>query len=852
MRPLKLSLKGFTAFRDEQSVDFSQLDIFAIAGPTGAGKSSILDAMTYALYGKVERVSNECSQLISQGLPGMAVKFEFSCGNEQYRVARRTTRKSPTDVVLERSVDGEWAPEAGKVREVGQRIERIIGLDYDGFTRAVLLPQGKFDQFLAGDAGTRRKILTDLLGLQIFERMAAHARRQAVASDVEIKTTRNFLETEFKLVSPEAVYAARAERAAASKREKQFDAVLKKVRDIDSLWKGARKRAEELEACGEEAVEYARTAAAAGKELRRLSKQAVDARDAVVARQKELRAVAALAQRAQEAYAAGIAKLGSPKDLSNVRAKAEQLQIVHQELVKLRSSLADLESAPPKQQALAKRAAELAAEALKAEAGAKTAVARARAEVEEVQHDERVATIAQNVRIGDPCPICGLKITRLPKAAPGASKLKAAAVKLASAEAALEAGRQLAAVLKLKAVEAERDVQTADAAVERTQKEMAERQKRLRELERSLNLLLGPKLPPHPIAALDERIAKVEQLEADADAAVEHKRERESALSDAGHLSERITTAIAAEASRIPIVAATGLLKRAQKLMESTVLPAVDLRMDAAKSPEQQSLFAESFGSALKEYGETLNRSAREQSRSESKLFADAVASTRGLVPPAKDLSALSRATEEAARSTTREVAKADKAAKDLADALVRKLKLVADLAELEQRFARLHAIALDLRSDAIVDFLQAQALESLAREGSKQLRHLSAERYELRYRNDEFYVADVWNGDEERSVKTLSGGETFMASLALALSLSGQVRALSSNVHARLDSLFLDEGFGSLDKAAVDLVIAGLEMLGSDGRMVGVITHVREITDQFARIEVEKLATGSRLSVVA
>lgn len=851
MRPLKLSLKGFTAFRDEQSVDFSQLDLFAIAGPTGAGKSSILDAMTYALYGKVERVSNECSQLISQGLPGMAVQFEFSCGNEQYRVARRTTRKSPTDVVLERLVDGEWVSEAGKVREVGQRIEQIIGLDYVGFTRAVLLPQGKFDQFLAGDAGARRKILTDLLGLQIFERMAAHARRQALAIDVEIRTTRNFLETEFKLVSPAAVDAARAERAAASKREKQFVAILKKVRDIDSLWKGAQKRAEELGACGKEAVEYARTALAAGKELRRLSKQAEDGRDAVVARQKELRAAAALAQRAQEASAAGIAKLGSQKDLSNARAKAEQLQIVHQELVELRSSLADLESATPKLQTLAKRAAELSAEALKAEAAAKTAVARARAELEETQHDERVAAVAQNVRIGDPCPICGLKVTRLPKAALGAPKLKAATAKLASAEAALEAARRDAADLKLKAVEAERKVQTADAAVERAQKEIAERQKRLRELEKSLTVLFGPKLPPHPIAALDERIAKVEQLEVDADAAVEDKRKRESALSDANHASERVATAVAAEASRIPIVAATGLLKRAQRLMDSTVLPAVDLRIDAAKSPEQMSLFAESFGSALKECGESLNRSAGEQSRSESKLFADAVVAAQGLVPPAKDLGALSRATEEAARSSTREVAKADKAAKDLADALVRKLKLVAGLAELEQRFARLHAIALDLRSDAIVDFLQAQALDGLAREGSKQLRHLSAERYELRYRNDEFYVADVWNGDEERSVKTLSGGETFMASLALALSLSNQVRALSSNSHARLDSLFLDEGFGSLDRTAVELVIDGLEMLGSDGRMVGVITHVREITDVFPRIEVEKLTTGSRLSLV-
>jgi exonuclease SbcC len=243
---------------------------------------------------------------------------------------------------------------------------------------------------------------------------------------------------------------------------------------------------------------------------------------------------------------------------------------------------------------------------------------------------------------------------------------------------------------------------------------------------------------------------------------------------------------------------------------------------------------------------------AQAESHAEPKLLEEAMAAVGGLVPRAKDLESLLKATAEAARSATRTSAEAQNTAEAVAAALARKLRLTADLAELEQRAARLHAMALDLRSDAIVDFLQAQALEGLAREGSARLRQLSVERYEMRYRDDEFYVADMWNGDEERSVKTLSGGETFLASLALALSLSGQVRSLSSSSHAQLDSLFLDEGFASLDKDAVELVIDGLERLGSDGRVVGVITHMREITDQFPRIEVEKLATGSRLRVIA
>ena len=76
MRPIRLRLRSFTAFRDEAELDLSGLDVFAVAGPTGSGKSSLLDAITYALYGRVERVGEQVSQLISQGQPQMAVTLE--------------------------------------------------------------------------------------------------------------------------------------------------------------------------------------------------------------------------------------------------------------------------------------------------------------------------------------------------------------------------------------------------------------------------------------------------------------------------------------------------------------------------------------------------------------------------------------------------------------------------------------------------------------------------------------------------------------------------------------------------------------------------------------------------------
>src|SRR5579864_1207911 len=120
MRPRLLKLRGFTSFRDDQELDLSDLGIFAITGPTGAGKSSLLDAITYALYGRIERVSNECSQLISHGLNRMSVTLDFEVSGKEYRVTRATPARGATRVSLERIEDGaarSYGEGADRVRE---------------------------------------------------------------------------------------------------------------------------------------------------------------------------------------------------------------------------------------------------------------------------------------------------------------------------------------------------------------------------------------------------------------------------------------------------------------------------------------------------------------------------------------------------------------------------------------------------------------------------------------------------------------------------------------------------------------------------------------------------------------
>src|SRR2546423_9816982 len=144
MRPLRLELKGFTAFRDATELDLEPLEVFAISGPTGSGKSSLLDAMTYALYGRVERVGDRVGQLVSQGQPRMAVTMEFQVGQDRYRVTRSTpSGRGATKILLERmGPQGGWVQAgegADRVRDVDRMLGQAIGLTYDGFTRSVLL-----------------------------------------------------------------------------------------------------------------------------------------------------------------------------------------------------------------------------------------------------------------------------------------------------------------------------------------------------------------------------------------------------------------------------------------------------------------------------------------------------------------------------------------------------------------------------------------------------------------------------------------------------------------------------------------------------------------------------------------
>jgi DNA repair protein SbcC/Rad50 len=193
MRPITLDLHGFASFREEAHVDFGDAEFFALVGPTGSGKSTVIDAMTFALYGSVPRWDNK--KMVSLALaPSVArgtVKLVFEVDGQRYVVARELRRVGAKvgqrAASLERLADrrglaapgDETFPLAKDLDGVNEAVEKLLGLRYEDFTQCVVLPQGQFADFLHAKPAERQEILLRLLGAEHYRLMMTQANQRA-------------------------------------------------------------------------------------------------------------------------------------------------------------------------------------------------------------------------------------------------------------------------------------------------------------------------------------------------------------------------------------------------------------------------------------------------------------------------------------------------------------------------------------------------------------------------------------------------------------------------------------------------------------------------------------------------
>jgi len=853
MRPLRLELRGLTAFRDEQVLDFSSLDLFALWGPTGSGKSSLLDALTYALYGEVERVGKHPAALISQGQTRLAVLLEFEVEGRRYRVARSTPRSGTSKALLERLEGDEWKSHgegADKTREVTKTITSMIGLDYDAFTRSVLLPQGKFAEFLKGDKDERRRILTELLGLELFGRMAARAGEVARAAKASVEAQQNLIESRYAAVDEAAVQTADAAVKSARELVAKVAEVERQLEAMAKKWDDQERAADSMLDCADEVTELAKSLTQHAGDLEALAERAATAEQVVKDAKADHKSTEAALTKIESAHTKLQAKIGTLDELFELRDQVRAHVDAVAEVEAAGKALAGTEAAVGKAQqeiaAAKKRLDEAAARASEAA----HQVVELEVALNRAQRDDLVGALVKDLHTGDPCPVCERPLEHIKPTSPKA--LADADRKLVAARAAQTAAEKAQSEAAATAAVATAAVKEKKSALTERTKTLAAREGQVAKLAAAIGKGFGTKLPPDPAAEVKDRLAAMNRSAKELDDARSRSRETAEKLrtqeTGAAEIASEVATIRAAiEAARLDSVVRQA--RKASEEIKATPSLPTPLPQDAPTLGGA----AQDAAKSLEQLDEELRSGADRARSGHGKLLAEAFGAIDRAVGKieieADGVPELLKSFKEVRQTLSDEAVAAAEAAKTIRNDLAARVSIEADIAKQKSSHSTYGTLAYELRSDRLIAHLQEEALVVLAAAGSDRLDYLSGGRYKLAFHGDEFFVVDGWNGEEERSVRTLSGGETFLASLALALALSEQVRNLSVSRRAPLESLFLDEGFDQLDAELLETVVSAIEQLGDDGRLIGIVTHVSELADRLpVKIEIEKSPRGSHI----
>lgn len=799
MRPLRLELEGFTSFRERTLVSFEDTDLFVLTGATGSGKSSLIDAMVFALYGSVPRYDNRnlVAPVVSQGMVQGRVRLDFEVGGKEY-TAVRVVRRSPSGggstkeaALEERANGGASRTLARTADEVTAQVENdVIGLGLDHFTKCVVLPQGDFATFLRAKPRQRQELLVRLLGLGLYERLRQRANQLHREQESVAGTLLQRLETDLGGATAEAIAGAEARVSA-------LRALRERIRE-------AVPRLTELA----EAAREAQARLAAAKRLLELLGEVRPPKGVGVLAEELGRAERAR-RVATESLEQAVAAREAASDARDALPERSRLVAVRQR----RESLADLETELAELTTKLERAEAAVAAARDVEDAASRDLAAARESFEALRLEHGAADIARHLREGEECPVCLQEVSRLPdRGAPRG--LEEADTARRDADSAFRRAR------------AEREHQSLRHGKLRTL--FDERTKSVVDLRKSLEGVPSPEDIAGQLVAIDEADAALQRArQAETGARRDHRLAREALES----LEVRRRSAWDDFRDRRDKVAELG-----PPSFEHNDLSASwrTLCSWAEQSAGEQSAAREA---AANERDDAATEEAGIRSR-----LGD-LCRSRGLDPaPGDDPATLCAEALGEARTSLRLLREQAEAREEVEESL-------------EQRRHKsfvAKTLGSHLSATGFGRWMQNRILEWLVAGGSARLKELSSGHYSLDLDpRNEFLVIDHHNADERRSARTLSGGETFLASLALALSLAEQVAGLASSGGARLEALFLDEGFGALDPETLDVVAASIDQLGTE-RMVGLVTHVSELANRIpVQYRVKKVGNSSSVERV-
>lgn len=889
MRPLKLTIEGINSFLSSQTVDFEAAgadNLFCISGSTGSGKTTVLDCIILSLYLNHSERGN-LSDYINLRCDAGRIDFIFELDGEVYETRRVISRKAGKNSMLLLKGGAPMAEGEEAFKFLGEK----IGLEVKEFTNVVVLQQGEFSRFLKAKKAERVALINKLFDLKRFDGLYGKFNARLKALTALSEACDKSLES-FALVSDKTV--ADNEKTVAEK-EKEAVAAEKEAEIFRKAAAETRKKAEDYALF----IKLKEEIAAAEKELAVLSereqkgneyknslseretalKAREEKRDLLVSRRAEIVQTAeSLAQIEKKEAKAANQRAEAEKKALAVAEKEEKLKILRTEYQAAQNEVEKIASDKLIGDSVtaqnAKTAAALGAENCRrdiadakkadseaADAKAKLAAAErdknalekewinfnaahaaiaknvercavfeksARDNYEIAMKDNALALVMNGLKEGDDCPVCGGKVTRT-EAATGVNldimknNVESAEKTRKQSEAELSKSAETLSALTERLSGAVNTVKTLTD-------ECAQKEK------------LSQK---YDVSVLSKRLEVYERLSKAVENSEVLCKKTENAAAELALMSGEAKSALTAVAETEKEIAEEKLKLKTKAGENSAAEKAEIERKLEALNSDRKKLDAD------KSTCERLLGEIKSKSDSLKGRIASAKEKLKETAP-VKEQDAIeseTRADEKvkAARILYESLASAREKLNREKEDLGRKKVLIAEKAGYDREAEKFAVLTKLFNKNAFSEFVAAEYIKDFTAVASDKLSDLTMGKYRLIYDEEsgEFFVEDFLSGNEKRGVKTLSGGETFLASLALAIAISGE---LSKNKN--YDFFFIDEGFGTLSPDALDMVTNALEKLSRD-TLVGVITHRSELIERIPsviRVEAADADTGSKI----
>lgn len=925
MKPLKLTMSAFGSYAGKNVIDFTgqQQGIFLITGDTGAGKTTIFDAITYALYNQTsggERNGNMMRSQYAQPEAETYVELEFLYRGQTYRVRRnpdyKITKTLKNGKIREQKVphsveltlpDGTVFPE--KKNATDAKIIEILGLTADQFSQIVMIAQGDFLKLLYTKSDERKMIFSKLFRTDIYWKIQENLRRKSMEMDERIQENDRAFEQEKSRIIPlpeseelpldELVERLRERLKDALKEQnlrranvEELNKKITKYEEINKLFRSLekiRQTGKELEARQAES-----------KERRQQIENARKADKVLVAEQQNLRQQQEVEQSAQ-----AIAKM--TETLANDQEMFESLKTQLQESeAKQKREAADiqkkmlaLEQSFPSYEALQNaRSEEQQAKKVwedlgktseesfhKKEAGIaalKEQQKRQEQVVEQTKKNweqtslsasesakhyehmyeaflkEQAGILAENLSAGCPCPVCGSTVhpdpAKLSDHAVTELEVEQAKKTRATAEekrdlayAAFEAEKTEKQKLAQAVEKEEADFVLAQTIAKQQRKEAEQNYVSLQKIAEQIR----EKLVYPSLAEAKKQYAAMQKALEAAEQEIAKKRQKVSELAEAMNtlkgqkLAEEENQKTAKKLAVKTEKEYAKLLEKSGFVSEETYHLAILPERSRSKLEREE-----------KEYESQCLRQQSEQKLLEKQVSGKTYTDTTELNERLK----VEKQALKEAEKTYMELHTAYENDRSVLQNCAVYLEKGKKLESEDQVIKSLSKTANGrLSGSAKIDFetyIQRQYFKQIIHEANKRLLTMSNHQFILKLKEEANTGRKTNEGldlsvyslvtDSERDVKTLSGGESFLAALAMALGLSDIVERSAGAIHP--DMMFIDEGFGSLDAQSRQQAIEVLAELAGDSRMVGIISHVTELKEQIDRkLVVSRTDKGSR-----